>query len=529
MKKVILSILLVGSVFTSCSDAYEVEQPGTVTDEAKVFRNAADVARGVMGVYSIFGTESEIAFSSVFTDECGIGVSNGGQGVNDGSYRFMMTPANSFATSLWGSNYGTINRVNRILNRIEELYKIVPEEKDQLDKLKGTLLAIRAYSNFKLFAYFTPNYTDANGLSIMKFDFMQTDDYSKVIPREKVSVIVKFIEDDIAAARNLGIADASDLNFAQGTESGNAIFGTSLLDVILVKLYSMTENYAGLEEAFNRLDGYSVGTYQSYRRIFLTEEGANNPDVILRAKRFDRVGGGPAGTWYNEKVGIGSSMIYYEIGRSLYNALDNLDPDLAGTEEKGGRNDARYSTVVSNESTIKADYASLSQEDYRLQDVLLIGKYPGRTTAPLVTDVITFRYTDMLLALAEKRAADGKLNGPHVKGDFSNVESIIYHIRINRSRNEEVKSIMPVITTKQSAWKAILDERRVEFAFEGHRYLDVRRLGVKAGVNILRDAQDCAAIDACSLDANSFKMVLPIPSTEMITNPTMAGKQNPGY
>ena len=140
---------------------------------------------------------------------------------------------------------------------------------------------------------------------------------------------------------------------------------------------------------------------------------------------------------------------------------------------------------------------------------------------------MVFRFTDMLLALAEKRAAEGNITGPHVVGDFSNVESIIYHIRANRSVTDVALS-MPAITNSSSAYKAILNERRVEFAFEGTRYLDMRRLGQKAGVvGFERYSKDCASTNACQLEANSYKMILPIPSTEMISNNNMT--QNSGY
>ena len=224
-----------------------------------------------------------------------------------------------------------------------------------------------------------------------------------------------------------------------------------------------------------------------------------------------------------------------EMGRSLYNELDKLDPayqgypmEIVDEDEDGNeivvqtpRSDVRFLTAVLPTSLVNPNYASLSQEAYRNQDVLLIGKYLGISNRPLANSIWMFRFTDMLLALAEKRAYQGDLEG---------VRSIIEEIRINRNYNSDGSAVtMPTdFSTQQAAYARILEERRVEFAFEGQRYLDMKRLGVKAGSpGFVRDAQDCASTNACQLEPSSTKLTMPIPRSEMVSNPNMV--QNPGY
>ena len=534
MKKVFLSIIVAASVLTGCADAYEAEQPTYRTDENVVFANASEIARGVFGLYSNFNIESEINFVSYFTDECGVGVTNAGQGVNDGSYTFQLTPATSFATSHWGTNMNLVNRANRMLARIVTLTSEInssttltasqkAEQLASLDGSKANLLAFRAYAHYRMFAYYTPNYTNGSGPSIIKFDFLQTDDYNRTEARSTVNEIVAFIEKDIAEARSLGISNSAD----------NTEITESFLDAILVKLYSMTENYSGLQAAFDRLNAkHSIGSGLDYLTTFADDAAAkaSNPDIILRLERKINQGGGVAGAWYSNRVGINSSMIYMEMGRSLYNELDKLDPTYTGTAEIESRSDVRYLVNVLSGSKIATNYKTLTQDVYKTNDVLLIGKYPGRTAALLQNDVYAFRFTDMLLALAEKHAAEGKFTGDHTIGNFDSVESIIFNIRAARNiagANEPVA--MPTnFSSRQQAYARILEERRIEFAFEGTRYLDMRRLGVKAGSpGYVRDAMDCASTNACHLETSSYKMVLPIPSTEMISNNKMT--QNPGY
>ena len=71
---------------------------------------------------------------------------------------------------------------------------------------------------------------------------------------------------------------------------------------------------------------------------------------------------------------------------------------------------------------------------------------------------------------------------------------------------------------------------RVELCFEGHRYKDLKRLGVDANRGIERDLTDCTIQSgACSLPADDFRFTLPIPIVEINGNPGIASQQNPGY
>src|SRR5690606_27447055 len=149
---------------------------------------------------------------------------------------------------IWESYYGATNRLNRILNRIDEM--LVGADAATVSTLnahKAHAHALRAYCHYKLFAFFTPDYTNPNGLSIIKFDFLQTDDYTRFEKRSTVSEIVAFIESDIQKAKSLGgITGASGTGYASN----------EMMESILIKMYSMLQTpdaYAKLETAFNNL------------------------------------------------------------------------------------------------------------------------------------------------------------------------------------------------------------------------------------------------------------------------------------
>src|SRR5690606_9527012 len=289
------------------------------------------------------------------------------------------------------------------------------------------------------------------------------------------------IEEDVEYVMSSNIADN-----AVASEN-NVYVSKAFVQAVLARLYSMTEELPKMNDALNSpaLSGYSLANVAQYSMMF----GQDNtlldeiPEIIFRLKRTNEDGSRVASAWYATRVDPRYGGVYMEIGRSLYNELDLLDPDNQGSAADITRDDMRYSVNVLTSSKPHSNYQNLSYESYLNNDLLYIGKYPGNANDPLQNDIQIFRHAEMLLLKAEYLVMNGQ---------WSEVEGVIKELRDARSRTQEAKS-MPIITDEQSAWKAILDERRVEFAFEGHRYLDVKRLGHKAGLTefFVRDNMDC--------------------------------------
>jgi hypothetical protein len=166
--------------------------------------------------------------------------------------------------------------------------------------------------------------------------------------------------------------------------------------------------------------------------------------------------------------------------------------------------------------------SSLIDPDYETNqnpalDILVIQKYPGSEGQPLMNDLKVFRVSEMYLIRAEAAVA---------QGDLGLAASLLKEIRDARFGTD---TPLPVLGTSTLAYSAILDERRVELCFEGHRYLDLKRLGTKAGEGVSKDAVDCAFNGACSLSPDDYRFTLPLPIVEFNGNPGLREQQNPGY
>ena len=197
IKILLITVIGLTSLY-SCNDAIDIVQDGERNNPYDVYRNADDIKRGANGIYNSLPGEGEIEFVSVFTDEVSIGISNGGQGLIGGEYGFFMQTGNSFASSTWGGYYSIINRINRLFEISDEL-KLRVQENSQLTSaekaaeiakhknVESELYALRAYAHFKLFAYFTPDYTNPSAMSIIIAEVVPSKDFDEYIGRSTVA------------------------------------------------------------------------------------------------------------------------------------------------------------------------------------------------------------------------------------------------------------------------------------------------------------------------------------------------------
>ena len=127
-----------------------------------------------------------------------------------------------------------------------------------------------------------------------------------------------------------------------------------------------------------------------------------------------------------------------------------------------------------------------------------------------------FRVAEMHLIVAEAYARSGKF-----------VDAATEVEKIKKARTFKGSVTKPTYNSQQEALKGILEERRIELAFEGHRYIDLKRLAQSAGVKMDRNVNDDTPNEAKNLENNSHKYTLPIPAAEITGNGGI--QQNRGY
>jgi hypothetical protein len=143
-------------------------------------------------------------------------------------------------------------------------------------------------------------------------------------------------------------------------------------------------------------------------------------------------------------------------------------------------------------------------------DTSTVTKYPGSSFGPNFNDVKDIRVSEMYLARAEAYAELDQLDKAAAD--------------LNAVRSGRISGYVDVtLPTKGDAITAILNERFKELAFEGFRFFDLKRRVLP----IERLAVDVQSNAWQSLPADNFRFALPIPQTEIFTNPNT--QQNNNY
>jgi hypothetical protein len=496
IKLLVLAITLISVI--SCEDAYRIEQPGRLTADV-AFETVEDLELGLISSYGRLDLTPEIALASYFTDEVSIGAENGGQAL--ALYAFQITPASAASANFWVRNYAVLNSVNRIIEAAE----LVEGDPEVINNVLAQARAIRAFAHFELLTYYSTDLTDDNALGVIRMDFVPTID--QVLLRNTNGEVFQLITDDLNFASSNIIDTDSRYFFSQ-----NAVKALQTRIAAFRGQYDTVENLA-----LDLLGSYSLADSGDYFDMFIGDVSNRGESIFALVRsigdNFDGqgntgsvAGGGWAGARYTFSA-VGNDP-YLEIGRSLFNLYD---PD-----------GVRYAVNVAEESVVDEDWPgpNYSTSD----DLLFVGKYPGKDGQPLMNDLQVFRTADIHLLLAEAYAIGGELNGAN-----NSVASLIQELRDVREVNGG-NNPLPNYTSTQDALQDILLERRLEFAFEGHRYRDLKRIGVQAGVGVDKADTDCLPFGGnCTLPASDFRFTLALPIVEFNANPDLREQQNPGY
>lgn len=498
MKK-LNKILFVGllAVLMGCNDAIDIRQPGRL-DAANAFQTVADLQSGLLGIYDQWDLTPEISLAANFCDEVAVGFDSGGQGF--ALYDFVLNPASAAASDFWVRNFRVNNRATVL---IEAAAGVDAETAAEI-ALKNNVLAqvhtIRAYANFEMLVYFSPDPRNDDALAVPVIDFVPA---LTIQPRRNTTgELWDYINADISIASNL-----IDNSFAPTFISRDAI------NALRARMAATRGNYgeaASLAQAL--VSKYPLANRDDYFDMFRDD---SNAEVIFKLERTQNdnydgqvntgsvaTGGGWAGSVFAFVDATLAGSPYFEMDRSIYDLLSE--------------DDIRYDVMVSPTSIISDDYEN--DPDPINNDILVIQKYFGSEGQPLMNDLKVFRSSEMLLILAEARAAQNNLAG---------AAAAIKQLRDARFGSAQAA---PSYGSQSEAFAGILQERKIELAFEGHRFKDLKRLGTAAGVGIDRDPIACELQSgACTLPANDFRFTLPIPIVEINANPGIAEQQNPGY
>lgn len=486
-----------------------------VTDEAQYVTNTSATQRFNEGSWSKYSNPDD-RFSSLY------------QGIHDVHYALENT-ANYVEVLLIGRDTTTSTGKDNYLRDIENMKLLLKE-----------IRVVEAYYYFELFKRY-------GGVPIIDRAYDDNPEGAN-LSRANVDEVMNHIRDLIDSAKDDLEVDWNDSGFQ--TRKGRITKGAALAIKARALLYAASPLFnpdsdvirwqaaAAAAHDVIMMNEYSLDP--SYRNLFKTNYTNNSPEVIWSLRmgetndleRANYPIGTPGGA-----TGIAPShnlaTAYEHKGPVTANMYENLDPRFYATILKNGDSwNGRTLEVYAGGADDPAN-KNTSPTGYYLKK-FMNDNLDLTDNKSEIRSWILYRYGEILLNYAE---AMNEAYGP----DDNNGYTLTAREALNLVRNRPEVQMPPVDNGENQSQlrDRIKHERRIELAFEGHRYWDLKRWkdaetilnepikGVKATVD--GDSFTYSVTDVAGRKFEAPKMFLyPIPEDVMVRSKGVL-TQNPNW
>lgn len=508
----------------ACEEEFLDKRPLSDLTTANFYTSAEDALAALNAAYDPLQWDVHSRMDWIFGDVVGGDTDKGS--TDDQDYAeilqfqyFTQTAGAPLLMDFWSQSYDGIYRANLVLDKVPKI-----PDTDIDPALKARILGEAKFLRAQYY-----------------FDLVRA--------WGRVPVITKVLNpDEVFVARPASIAEnwnqmEQDLRDAievlpavyAGGDVGRASKGAAQALLAKIKLFQSTpegctntpyateDQYQEVVDLTNAI--ITSGNYMlvpDFEGIFLLE-GENSPEIVFAVQAV----GGTSG-WANENDGVALNQwisprtanisgwgFSTPIGpntpanyggnpkirvNNIYDAFEPCDPRL------------EYSILEPGDVINGLTYdATWSRTGYSIQKFLIPeDQLTGAANSPL--NITLIRYADVLLWNAEALNELGRTTEA--------LESLNKVRARARASMAGATCPLPVTTTSQAELRdIIMHERRVELAFEGHRFFDLVRT--------------CRAAEVLNAMGRPFKEgvneLFPIPQAEIDRNPALQGDQNPGF
>ena len=481
LKYNLIAIALLGFSFSSCSDFLE-QNPQTDLSENDFYKTADDILSAVNGAYSSL-QEGDIygnwyVFGEIPSDNTRNQLSGSVTTQNEFD-QFYIDTQNSMIANFWKAAYKVINRTNTILGRIDG----IEINTELANRYKLECKFIRALMYFNLVRVYGDVPLVLKEISISEsYDILRE-------PKEKV--YNQIIAD---------LKEAQDLPVSYSTaEDGRATQGAA--KALLANVYMTLHKYAEAETILAEI--INSGRYS----LLENTPGSLNIDGYKNV--FSPVN-------HNSKEGIFEIQFLKGGYGEGSNYANNFAPENSGTNVvavggTGGNNIPEMDIYNAyEEGDLRRDFSmSLGYYDNRKNNEWVESRYVCKfmdvpyQNNDASNNYPVIRYADVILMYAEALNQNGKT-----------AEACKYlNMTRRRGFGYQTTETSPVdLQTTDKAQFALMveQERRVELAFENHRWFDLIRTG--RAVEVMRSK---------GFSLNETNLICPIPQKQIDVNPKL--------
>ena len=481
LKYNLIAIALLGFSFSSCSDFLE-QNPQTDLSENDFYKTADDILSAVNGAYSSL-QEGDIygnwyVFGEIPSDKTRNQLSGSVTTQNEFD-QFYIDTQNSMIANFWKAAYKVINRTNTILGRIDG----IEINTELANRYKLECKFIRALMYFNLVRVY-------GDVPLVLKEISISESYD-ILREPKENVYNQIIAD---------LKEAQDLPVSYSTaEDGRATQGAA--KALLANVYMTLHKYAEAETILAEI--INSGRYS----LLENTPGSLNIDGYKNV--FSPVN-------HNSKEGIFEIQFLKGGYGEGSNYANNFAPENSGTNVvavggTGGNNIPEMDIYNAyEEGDLRRDFSmSLGYYDNRKNNEWVESRYVCKfmdvpyQNNDASNNYPVIRYADVILMYAEALNQNGKT-----------AEACKYlNMTRRRGFGYQTTETSPVdLQTTDKAQFALMveQERRVELAFENHRWFDLIRTG--RAVEVMRSK---------GFSLNETNLICPIPQKQIDVNPKL--------
>ena len=413
------------------------------------------------------------------------------------AYNYRHIESMTHTSNFWKKAYQLIYGANKVIETIDS--DVNGLARTATDQLKGENLYLRAMVHFNLVNLFGRPYSQNNGASPGVMIRKDTD-VTALPARSTVKEVYDFIEADLLQAADLM------------TEAKNSSFASKeVCYALLSRVYLYKQDNAKAIEYANKVissNRYKMVDTETYKKYF-TIANETNTETIFAVKHtsLDDRGQSSIGSLYYSKNGAGYGEIY--ASEAYRNLLDKFPADVRHSfyepvyvlDAKGNMTyDAAGKPILANRNGYPKYY---------------INKYSNQEGLITLSSPVYLRLAEIYLNRAEAYAKTGK------------DQAALDDVNLIRTRAGLTGSALyapGALKGKASVLDVVLEERRIELAFEGQRKYDLFRNNLP----LFRDYPGTHLLNGQTtqtVPASDPRVVYFIPQLEIVLNPNLV--QNP--
>lgn len=474
-----------------CKKDFLNQAPESGLTSANFWKTESDLKQGVNGAYSSLrgmGTFSYWLFGEMRSDNTTFqyNAPQRGQENRELVDQFLISATNNLLQDYWRDSYTAISRCNDVLEHVDN----IPMAASAKTQAIGEVKFLRAFHYFNLVRQF-------GGVPLrLSITKAPVDAPSK--GRASVDDVYKQIIADL----NDAAANLPEAASYAAIDKGRVAKGSA--NALLGEVYMTQKKFAEALIALRKVTGYSL--MPTYASIFLTTN-KNNAESIFEIQYYSTAGTNLSSNFMYQFAPFNSgTAVTQDPGTNLSftSGWNTPSTDLIAAYETG---DLRKDVSLAEGFTGPSGFVA----------VPYIKKYNQGFVQPGQTNVNfpVIRYADVLLMMAECLNEQGfAANGEA----FTLLNSIRSRAGLPAKTTGNAIAALNV-SNQQEFREAVAQERKVELAFENHRWYDLVRTGNAVAVLNAHGAREVAKAPAQfpggAYQVTPNKLLLPIPQREV--------------